>query len=76
MSNQPDLEALNKRCERSITKMTENEALKHIALLIDDSHDATFEPGGKRALYLIEEIAKRPLAVQDAALLEYFRANA
>ncbi len=76
MSNQPDLEALNKRCERSITKMTDGEALKHIGHLIDDSDDATFERGARRALYLLEELAKRSLVEEDAALAEYFRANA
>lgn len=76
MSNQSDLEALNKRCERSINKMTDAEALKYIGQLIDDSHDASFERGAKRALYLLGELAKRPLAEKDAALVEYFRANA
>lgn len=76
MANQPDLEALNKRCERSITTMTDEAALKHIGQLIDDSQDATFERGAKRALYLLEELSKRPLVVENAALVEYFRANA
>lgn len=76
MSNQPDLEALNRRCERSINKMTDAEALKYIGQLIDNSHDASFERGAKRALYLLDELAKRPLAETDAALAEYFRANA
>lgn len=76
MSNQSDLEALNKRSELSINRMSDAEALKHIAQLIDDSHDESFERGAKRALYLLGELAKRPLAERDAALAEYFRANA
>jgi len=76
MPNQPDLEALPKRCELSITKMTDDEALDHIAQLIDDSDDAAFERGAKRALYLLDELSKRPLAEEDAALADYFRANA
>jgi hypothetical protein len=44
------------------------EAIKHIGQLIDDSHDASFERGAQRALYLLDE--------GDAALAEYFRADA
>lgn len=76
MSNQPDLQALVKRCALSITKMSDDEALKYIALLIDDSDDMEFERGAKRALYLLDELSKRPLAEKDAALADYFRANA
>ncbi len=65
MPNQPDLGALNKKCDRSITKMTDDNALEHIAELIDESHDATFERGAKRALYLLDEIAKRPLTEEE-----------
>lgn len=76
MYDQSDLEALNKRCERGINKMTDAESLKYIGHLIDDSYDASFERGAKRALYLLDELAKRSLAEKDAALAEYFRANA
>lgn len=76
MSNQPNLEALNKSCERSITKMSDDEALEHIGRLIDDSCDAAFERGLKRALYLLDELSKRPLSEENEVLTEYFRANA
>lgn len=76
MSNQSNLIALNKKCELSIVSMTESEALNHIALLIDRSRDSEFERGAKRALYLLDELATRPLAEEEAALIEYFRANA
>jgi hypothetical protein len=72
----PQLEALNKRCERSITKMSDAEALTHIAELIDDASDASFERGAKRALYLLDELSKRKLGETDGAIVEYFRANA
>lgn len=55
MSDQSDLEALYKRCERSFSKMTDDEALKHIGQLIDDSYDASFERGAKRALYFTSQ---------------------
>lgn len=76
MPDQPELEALRKRCERSITKMTDDEALKHIAQLIDESYDAAFKRGAERALYLLDELAKRQLTEEASALAEYFRANA
>lgn len=70
------LEDLNKRCERSITKLSDAQALAHIGRLIDDAFDASFERGVKRALYLLDELSKRELADTDGALVEYFRANA
>lgn len=72
----PDLEELNKRCERSISKMSDAQALTYIGKLIDDAFDASFERGAKRALYLLDELAKRTLNDKDGALTEYFRANA
>lgn len=69
-------EDLNKRCERSITKMSVSQALAHIAELVDDSFDASFERGAKRALYLLDELSKRELVDEDGVLVEYFRANA
>jgi hypothetical protein len=71
-----DLEELGKRCERSITKMSDAEALAHIGELIDDASDASFKRAAKRALYLLDELSKRPLSDTDTALSEYFRANA
>jgi hypothetical protein len=76
MTTTPGPEDLNKRCERSITKMSDAQALAHIAELIDDSFDASFERGAKRALYLLDELSKRELADKDGVLVEYFRANA
>ncbi|MBX3492637.1 MAG: hypothetical protein KF899_06740 [Parvibaculum sp.] len=76
MTTKLRFEELSKRCERSITKMTDAQALAHIGELIDDAFDASFERGAKRALYLLDELSKRELADTDVALVEYFRANA
>jgi hypothetical protein len=76
MAEIPNLEDLNKRCGRSITKMSHAEALAYIGELIDDSFDASFDRGTKRALYLLDELSKRDLVDTDCALIEYFRANA
>ena len=76
MAANPNLDALNKRCERSIAQMSDAEALAHIAELIDDSFDASFERGAKRALFLLDDLSKRALCDNDGALVEYFRANA
>lgn len=76
MAIHPHFEDLKSRCERSITKMTDGEALEHIGQLIDDAFDASFERGAKRALYLLDELSKRELIDTDGALVEYFRANA
>ncbi len=72
----PDIDALRKLCERSIGRMGDGEALALIAELIDGSFDASFERGAKRALFLLDELGKRPLSDKDGALVEYFRANA
>lgn len=76
MTANPRFEDLNKRCERSITKMTDAQALAHIGKLIDDAFDASFERGARRALHLLDELSKRELADTDGALVEYFRSNA
>lgn len=76
MTTNPGFDNLNKQCERSITKMSDTEALAHIGQLIDDAFDASFERGAKRALYLLDELSKRELIDTDGALVEYFRANA
>lgn len=68
--------ALDKDCERSITKMSVSQAFVHLGKLIDDSADLAFERGARRALYLADELAKRALEDSESALLEYFRANA
>ncbi|MBS3651004.1 hypothetical protein KEU06_20545 [Pseudaminobacter sp. 19-2017] len=75
MITNPGFEELNKQCERSITKLSDAEALAHIGQLIDDAFDASFERGAKRALHLLDELSKRDLADTDGALIEYFRAN-
>nr|WP_177412061.1 LA2681 family HEPN domain-containing protein [Pseudomonas sp. RW407] len=76
MTTNLGFEYLKKQCERSITKMSDAEALAHIGKLIDDAFDASFERAGKRSLYLLDELSKRKLGDSDGALVEYFRANA
>jgi hypothetical protein len=76
MTTNPGFDDLNKQRERSITKMSDAEALAHIGQLIDDAFDASFERGAKRALYLLDELSKRALIDTDGVLVEYFRANA
>lgn len=62
--------------ERSIAKLDDDAALDHIGELIDASNDASVARGADRAIYLIDELAKRDLNVRHGATLEYFRANA
>lgn len=76
VSTTPSFENLSKQCERSITKMSNADALAHIGQLIDDAFGASFERGAKRALYLLDELSNRELIGTDGALVEYFRANA
>jgi hypothetical protein len=76
MTTNPGFKILNKQCERSITKMSDADALAHIGQLIDDAFDSSFERGAKRAIYLLGELSKRKLADTDGALVEYFKANA
>ena len=70
------MDELTKLCERTITKMNTSDALEHIALLIDASHDTQFERGLNRTLFLLEELSKRDIESSVGALIEYFRANA
>lgn len=67
---------LKKLCERSITKMSDADALLHIGQLIDKSLDALYGRGAKRALNLLDTFSKRELTEAQGALVEYFRANA
>ena len=67
---------LRRHAERSIGPMTDAEALDHIGSLIDRSLDAGAKRGLDRALRQLDELAGRPLAPADGAVLEYFRANA
>jgi LA2681-like HEPN len=76
MTANRNLDALNTRCERSISKMSDSEALAYVGELIDDSFDAAFERGAKRALFLLTDLSKRALFDKDGTLVEYFRANA
>ncbi|WP_374891413.1 hypothetical protein [Ensifer soli] len=69
-------EDLEKLRERSISKLDDDAALNHIGTLIDASRDAGFARGADRAIYLLDEFAKRDLNVQHGAVLEYFRSNA
>lgn len=73
MARQEELEKLR---ERSITKLDADAALDHIGILIDLSHDGGFGRGADRALYLLDELAKRELTAKQGVLIEYFRANA
>ena len=61
MDTKPGLKELNERCEHSITKMNDKQALEFIAKLIDDASDASFERGVKRGLNLLDQIAERTL---------------
>lgn len=72
----PDCEDLVRMCGRTIASMSDAEALAHIAELIDCSLDASFERGVARAFFLLDDLSTRELADEDAALAEYFRANA
>lgn len=76
MTTDSGFENLNEQCERSITRMSDADALAHIGQLIDNAFDASFKRGAKRALYLLSELSKRKLIDTDSALVEYFRANA
>lgn len=67
---------LARLASRSIRRLGGDEALAHIALLIDLSGDHEFERGAKRALYLLDELEQRPLTPGQSALLQYYRANA
>jgi hypothetical protein len=71
----PDIN-LTKLCERSITKMTDDQVIEHLSVLIDASTDAKFERGANRALYLLDELAKRNIEDKLGADAEYLRANA
>ncbi|MFD1881676.1 hypothetical protein [Paracoccus pacificus] len=71
-----ECEDLEKLRERSISKLDDDAALNHIGTLIDASRDAGFTRGADRAIYLLDEFAKRDLNVQHGAVLEYFRSNA
>jgi hypothetical protein len=68
-----NLERLRKR---SIAKLDNGTALEHISTLIDASLDACFARGADRAIFLLDELAKRDLDVRHGAIIEYFRANA
>jgi hypothetical protein len=67
---------LKRLSDRTIRKLSDEEAFNHIGLLIDRSADAAFERGAQRALYLLDEMEQRALSPEHGALLHYFRANA
>lgn len=50
-----------KICERDIVKMKDADAFEYIGTLIDISHDASFERGARRALFLLDDLSKRTL---------------
>ncbi len=67
---------LQKLSERAIRKLSDVDALDHIAHLIDHSTDAGFARGARRALTLLDELETRPLQPEHGALACYYRANA
>lgn len=69
-------ESLDRLRERSIGKLGDDDALEHIATLIDASAEASFGRGADRAIHLLDELAKRELSARNGAVVEYFRANA
>ena len=69
-------EDLEKLRERSITKLDTKAALAHIGTLIDLSQDAAYTRGADRALYLLDQLARRELTGRDQVIVHYFRANA
>jgi tetratricopeptide (TPR) repeat protein len=62
--------------QKSIDGLSNGEALDHIGLLIDASNDARSSAGTDRAFSLLDEIRKRDLPPDLAALAHYFAANA
>ncbi len=58
-------EKLEKLRERSIAKLDDDAALEHVGELIDASHDACFGRGLDRALYLLDELAKREFSFDE-----------
>lgn len=59
-----------------ITGMSDTQALAQIGDLINASGDAISAPGTDRAFTQLDELEKRTLAPELAALARYFRANA
>ncbi|HET6552206.1 MAG TPA: hypothetical protein VFG49_01600 [Dyella sp.] len=59
---------LEKWRKRSIASLDNEAALNHIGTLIDASHDAGFIRGADRALYLIDELAKRDVDARHGAI--------
>ena len=70
------IEPLERLRERTIVGMGDAAALDHISTLIDASGDAGFAKGADRAIFLLDELAKRDLDAVHGATAEYFRANA
>lgn len=69
-------EDLEKLRARSIAKLDSKAALAHIGTLIDFSQDAAYARGADRALYLLDELARRELTGREQVIAHYFRANA
>jgi hypothetical protein len=67
---------LKRFSDRTIRKLSDEEAFDHIGRLIDRSADAAFARGAQRALRLLDELEQRALLPERGALLHYFRANA
>jgi hypothetical protein len=60
----------------SLAGLSDDKALDVTGILVDVSSDLSRDDGITRALQWCDELAARTLAEADAALIEYFRANA
>ncbi|MEN5095542.1 LA2681 family HEPN domain-containing protein [Stenotrophomonas sp. TWI1409] len=70
------VEQFRRLCERTITKLSDAEAIDHIALLVDSSTDQGLAKGANRAIRLLDQLSERGLNDRNGALSEYLRANA
>lgn len=76
MIESEDLAFVKKERKRSITHMSDDQALQHIGKLIDMSRDAGYENGVLRALILLATLDGRQLHDRYAVIALYLRANA
>jgi tetratricopeptide (TPR) repeat protein len=67
---------LTELIEKPIASLSDDEALKHIGMLIDTAGDDRSALGTDRAFALLDEIQKRDLSPHRVVLTHYFAANA
>lgn len=67
---------LTELIKRPIDSLSDDEALKHIGLLIDAAGDERSALGTDRAFALLDEVRKRGLSPDRVVLTHYFAANA